>query len=120
MTDGKITMKDLINKNNDSETKECISFEYHLQVENEKGLPAYIKFYFSKIAERCWKVLFVSEVQSINENKAYSFTYEIPTKSMSLEMVCAMGLRTIQYVLKEELNYKSMIDFCIGDAVSNM
>lgn len=120
MREGKIKMKELINKSNDTESKECICFEYHLEVENEQGLPAFVKFYFERIAERSWKVKFISEVQKINECKAYSYMFDVPTKSMSLEMIAAFGLRTIQYVLKEELNYKSMIDFCIGDVVRDM
>ena len=117
---GKIESKELFNRRYDNDTKSCIGFEYNLQIEKEDGLPDVLQFYFNRLAEKYWEVSVISKKASIGELRAYSCQYEIPVKSMVLEMVAAIGLTNIQYLLKQEVQYKSMIDFCIGDAVSNM
>lgn len=118
--DGKILQKELYNRLSDKETKECIAFDYDMYIEDEKGRPIKLTFRFNKIAEKEWEVTYVSKIPQIGELRAYNARYEIPIRSLNLEMVCAMGLRYIQYIMKTEVQYKSMIDFCIGDNISGM
>ena len=115
-----LNTKDLINRRNDNESKECISFEYHLPVENERGMKTYIPVYFRKLAEKYWEITMVSKKSNIGELRAYSCEYVIPTNNMDLTMVAATGLNNLRCLIAEEVQYKSMIDFCIGDSISNM
>lgn len=118
MLNGKITSKDIINRRYDG--KECIGFTYNLIVENEKGKLEELPCYYRKLAEKYWEVTMITKKVNINELKAYNQEYTIPTNSITLEMIAAMGLKYIQYVLQEEIQMKSMIDFCIGDSISGM
>lgn len=114
-----ITRKELINLRH-NEDKECVGFEYELKIENEKGRIVPLSFYFKRLAEKYWEVSMISKNNSFGELRAYSVEYIIPTNKMSLEMVAATGLRNIQALLQAEIQYKSIIDFCIGDTIASM
>lgn len=114
-----IDRKELINRKYD-ESKECVGFEYELKIEDEKGRIKTLPFYFNRLAERYWEVSMISKNKNFGELRAYSTEYEVPTKNMNLEVIAASGLRYIQYVIQSEVQYKSMIDFCIGDCIASM
>lgn len=113
-----IDRKELISRKYDG--KDCIGFEYELGVENERGQIIPQSFYFKRLVEKYWEVTMVSKNNSYGELRAYSVEYIIPTNQMSLEMVAATGLRNIQAILQAEIQHKSIIDFCIGDAIASM
>lgn len=117
-----ITSKELINRRY-NESKECIGFTYDLIVEDSTGQPAIQTFYFKRqddLNVKCWEVLTVVIKKEIGELKPYNIEYIIPVKNMNLEVIAATGLRHIQYIIQQELQYKSMIDFCIGDVINDM
>lgn len=117
-----IVSKELINRRyNDS--KECIGFEYDLTIEDSTGQKVKQTFYFERqddLNVKCWKVMTVVINKEFGELKPYNIEYMIPIKNMSLETVAATGLRHVQYLIQQELQYKSMIDFCIGDTINDM
>lgn len=114
-----IDRKELISRKYDVDNN-CIGFEYNLIVEDEKGRELKIPFYFNRLAEKYWEVSMVSKNKNFGELRAYSTEYEIPKSNLNLELVAAFGLRYIQYIFQQEIQFKSMIDFCIGDTISNM
>ena len=117
-----IISKELINRRyNDS--KECTGFEYDLTIEDSTGQKVKQTFYFERqddLDVKCWKVMTVVINKEFGELKPYNIEYMIPIKNMNLETVAATGLRHVQYLIQQELQYKSMIDFCIGDTINDM
>lgn len=116
---GIIKMQDLYNKRNDVETKECISFEYALEVYDENNIPYDIRFYFNRLEQNLWSVNFISKKHSIGELKAYSCEYQVQPQQ-TLPMVAATGLVHIQLILQEEVQYKSMVELSIGNCLYRM
>ena len=62
---GKIIQPELINRKNDKETNQPISFEYDLLVENETGNKTELPFRFNRLGEKTWLVemVFGSDVK---------------------------------------------------------
>lgn len=114
-----IDRKELINRKY-NENKECVGFEYELKIEDEKGRIKCLPFYFNRLAERYWEVNTISKNRNFGELRAYSVEYEVPTRNMNLELIAVYGLRNIQCIIQSEVQYKSMIDFCIGDTIASM
>lgn len=117
-----ITLKELINRKY-NEDKQCVGFEYELTVENEMGQPVKQSVYFTRKDEldvKCWEVSMISKNHNINELKAYSIEYMVPVQNMKLETIAATGLRHLQYNIQQEIQYKSIIDFSIGNMIFDM
>ena len=111
---GKILQSELINRKNDKETNQPISFEYDLLVENETGNKTELPFRFNRLGEKTWLVELVVGMQ------VYKVMYDVPKVNMDLTMVAAFGLRNIQYEIRQEVEKKSIIDFTIGDETKDM
>lgn len=111
---GKIIQPELINRKCDKETKQSISFEYDLLVENETGNKTELPFRFNRLGEKTWSVEMVFGLQ------VYKIAFDVPKVNMDLVMVAAFGLRNIQYEIRQEIEKKSIIDFTIGDETKDM
>lgn len=111
---GKIIQPELINRKNDKETNQPISFEYDLLVENETGNKTELPFRFNRLGDKTWLVEMVFGIQ------VYKVMFDVPKVNMDLVMVAAFGLRNIQYELRQEIEKKSIIDFTIGDETKDM
>lgn len=111
---GKIIQSELINRKNDKETNQPISFEYDLLVENETGNKTELPFRFNRLGDKTWLVEMVFGIQ------VYKVMFDVPKVNMDLVMVAAFGLRNIQYELQKEIQQKSIIDFTIGDETKDM
>lgn len=111
---GKIIQSELINRKNDKETNQPISFEYDLLVENETGNKTELPFRFNRLGDKTWLVEMVFGIQ------VYKVMFDVPKVNMDLVMVAAFGLRNIQYEIRQEIEKKSIIDFTIGDMTKDM
>lgn len=111
---GKILQSELINRKNDKETNQPMSFEYDLLVEDEPGNKTELPFRFNRLGDKTWLVELVVGMQ------VYKVMFDVPKNSMDLTMVAAFGLRNIQYEIRQEIEKKSIIDFTIGDETKDM
>lgn len=117
-----IVLKELVNRKHNS-SGECIGFEYNLIIEDSTGQPVNQTFYFNRkddLDVKCWNIMTLVKKKEIGELKPYDVEYMMPARIIKLETIAATGLRHIQYLIQQELQYKSMIDFCIGDTINDM
>lgn len=111
---GKILQSELINRKNNKETNQPMSFEYDLLVEDEPGNKTELPFRFNRLGDKTWLVELVVGMQ------VYKVMFDVPKNGMDLTMVAAFGLRNIQYEIRQEIEKKSIIDFTIGDETKDM
>ena len=111
---GKISPNELVNRKNDQTSKQCLGFEYELNVDMGDNTCRIIPFRFNKLETTVWSV------ETVIGNHVYRVAYDIPHPNMDLVMVAAFGLRNIQYQIEQEVQEKSIIDFTIGDATREM
>lgn len=111
---GKILNNELINRKNEPDTKICIGFEYELKIDRGDGTFNIIPVRFTRLDKTVWSV------EMVIGNQVYRVGYDIPHPNLDLAMVTAFGLRNIQYQIEQEVQEKSIIDFCIGDTIKEM
>ena len=110
---GKILQSELINKKHDKESKTCIGFEYELLVDDGNSKTIF-PVRFTKVGDKTWTV------EMVFEHYAYRIMFDVPKNNMDLVMIAAFGLRNLQYVIRQEVERKSIIDFTIGDETKEM
>lgn len=111
-----IRLKDLQNRVYSG--KNCVRFEYELDVSKEKTVCAV----FNKTSEsiNMWKMSIVFDRTRDKDSEVYNFMYTLPKENVTLELVAAVGLRYFQLHLKEEIQMKSDMDFLIGKIVEGV
>ena len=109
-------LKELTNRK--YEGSDCIGFAYSIK---EETSDTEIEFKFTrKIKSRLWQME-VNLPRTINADmQCYVFQYEMPRDNMQLTLICATGLAYFQMYLKNEISFKSMIDFELGEITRNM
>lgn len=109
-------LKELTNRK--YEDNDCIGFSYSVK---EETSDTEIEFKFTrKTKSRLWNME-VNLPRTINADmQCYVFPYEMPRDNMQLTLICATGLAYFQMYLKNEISFKSMIDFEIGEITRNM
>lgn len=109
-------LKELTNRK--YEDNDCIGFSYSVK---EETSDTEIEFKFTrKTKSRLWNME-VNLPRTINADmQCYVFPYEMPRDNMQLTLICATGLAYFQMYLKNEISFKSMIDFELGEITRNM
>lgn len=110
-------LKELTNRK--YEGNDCIGFAYSIK---EETSDTEIEFKFTRKIKgsRLWKME-VNLPRTINADmQCYVFPYEMPRDNMQLTLICATGLAYFQMYLKNEISFKSMIDFELGEITRNM
>lgn len=109
-------LKELTNRK--YEGSDCIGFAYSVK---EETSDTEIEFKFTrKTKSRLWQME-VNLPRTINADmQCYVFPYEMPRDNMQLTLICATGLAYFQMYLKNEISFKSMIDFELGEITRNM
>lgn len=110
-------LKELTNRK--YEDNDCIGFSYSVK---EETSDTEIEFKFTRKSKgsRLWQME-VNLPRTINADmQCYVFPYEMPRDNMQLTLICATGLAYFQMYLKNEISFKSMIDFEIGEITRNM
>ena len=109
-------LKELTNRK--YEDNDCIGFTYSVK---EETSDTEIEFKFTrKTKSRLWNME-VNLPRTINADmQCYVFPYEMQRDNMQLTLICATGLAYFQMYLKNEISFKSMIDFEIGEITRNM
>lgn len=110
-------LKELTNRK--YEDNDCIGFSYSVK---EETSDTEIEFKFTRKTKgsRLWQME-VNLPRTINADmQCYVFPYEMPRDNMQLTLICATGLAYFQMYLKNEISFKSMVDFELGEITRNM
>ena len=96
----------------------CVDFDYFLNIEN--GPRVRCRFSRDKSDLKMWCMCIVLERTRDADSQVYSFNYQLPKDNMDLTMVAAIGLKYFQLHLREEIQLKSNIEFCLSEVTANM
>lgn len=110
-------LKELTNRKYDG--NDCIGFTYSVK---EETSDTEIEFKFTRKSKesRLWQME-VNLPRTINADmQCYIFPYEMPRDNMQLTLICATGITYFHVYLKDEISFKSMIDFELGEITRNM
>lgn len=104
--------------------KEPVAFEYVLEgLQGPHGELQNLRVWFEKVKPEMYGLdesKPVYEVYTFIGDNIYKYIYQMMKSGMPLEMVVATGLATMQAAIKEEVQYKSLLDFLIGDLIKDM
>lgn len=95
----------------------CVDFDYILNVEDTR-----IRFRFTRDKSQLliWNMMVVLKRTRDADSQVYNFSYQLPKANMDLTMIAAIGLKYFQLYLKEEVQLKSNMDFCLGEITNGM
>lgn len=112
-----ITIKDL--KNRVYSGKECVRFEYNIQIDKEHEiLVTFKKQQNIDLIE--WNMQIVTNRTRDKDSEVYNFGYAMPRDNLPLELIAATGLKYFQLHIKEEIQAKSNLDFELGNILQGM
>lgn len=112
-----LILKDLINRK--YVNKNCTSFEIEVKAEDRIDYPTE-RLFFEKICDRQWCLWTQITMRDSNVTQLYKIDYSIPKDSMPLNLIAAFGLRLFVGVLQSEVQYKSILEFSISEAIKDM
>lgn len=125
-----ITIKNIKNIEYDDETKEPKSFELIIDCsedvdredeEHKRVRLIYTRSQNTNTKTLIWKV--ETDIADFTDNCTvhhYKTLYSVPSKRVSLVATAGMGLYILQNVIKQEIQYKTMLDFNIGEMLAGM
>ena len=110
-----IKQSDLVNRCNVD--GKCIDFDYFVNLDNSR-----IRFRFTRDKNQLsiWNMMVVIKRTRDADSQVYNFGYQLPKENMDLTMVAAIGLKYFQLYLKEEIQSKSNLEFCLGEITLGM
>lgn len=129
-----LEIRDLTNK--EYVDNELVSFQYLINcsedVDREDEDHKYIRCIFTRIYREAsdsmlpfW--LLEVNIPSYTSNSihgtqvhTYRFVYQTPKNNMPITTIAAMGLYNLQNVIKQEVQYKTMLDFNISEILKGM
>ena len=101
--------------------RQCVGFSYTLT--NDKGKMLKAEFnatdYHSGQPKE-WFMRIVFDRTRDADSQVYNFNYIMPRTGLPLELIAATGLRYFQLHIKEEVQFKSDLDFVLGSIVEGM
>lgn len=111
-----IQFKELRNRTYDG--KICVQFEYVIQLDDRQKVIARFE---RKVPYdgSLWVMQVILDRNAYHDCDVYNFAYALPKSNLPLETIASMGLKYFQFQLKEEIQLKSMLDFCIGDKLGD-
>lgn len=114
-----INRKELINRKYNNE--KCIGFDYIVKSNGNRIVT--IEFSKSEVREISgvtWDARMIIPRDEYVDSMVYSFKFNVPNEKVYLETIAGIGLRFIQLKMKEEIQFKSTIDFSIGESLIGM
>ena len=124
-----ITIKNIKNVEYDDETKEPKSFELMIDcsedVDREDDEHKRVRLIYTKMKSTASAIIWKVEADIVDFTASstvhhYKILYSIPSKRVSLVTTAAMGLYNLQNAIKLEVQYKTMLDFNIGEMLAGM
>ena len=95
----------------------CVDFDYILNIDDKR-----IRFRFTRNKHNLsvWNMGVIIKRTRDADSQVYNFGYQLPKDNMGLTMVAAIGLKYFQMYLKEEVQFKSSLDFTLGEITNGM
>lgn len=114
-----LKLKDLQNRAYNG--KLCIRFECRVPIDKEKSvLATFTREFGTQICSDMWNMQVIMGRTRDKDSEVYNFSYVMPKSNLPLELIAATGLRYFQLHIKEEIQFKSNLDFALGDVLSGM
>lgn len=101
----------------------CTYFEVQVRTgEAAPGKPQSITARFAKQEQNAnqWQMQVVLQRTRDKDHDVYQFDYVMPKADVPLELIAATGLKYFQLYLKDEIEGKQLLDFCLGDVLEGM
>lgn len=117
-----LTLKDLSNRV--YRDKQCIGFEY--QIKDNDNTIGVCQFQMILTPDDDnpftseWRMQVVNPRTRDKDAEVYVFGYVLPKVGLPLELIAATGLKYYQLHLKNEIQYKSNLDFILGDITKDV
>lgn len=111
-----LKLKDLYNRVYSGKT--CVRFECEVQADKEHNIVAFFKR--MRKDENEWNMQIVIERTRDKDSEVYNFGYIMPKSNLPLELIAATGLKYFQLHIKEEVQFKTNLDFELGRIVEGM
>lgn len=112
--------------------KDCIAFDYLLDP-NPTGYREYkaLNCHFDRgvnpeevkdddPAFNMWLMTVTIPRTERADSQTYYICYTMPQKDLPLELICATGLTFFKTEMQREVQYRSLMDFVIGQATAGM
>lgn len=124
-----ITIKNIKNIEYDDETKEPKSFELMIDcsedVDREDEEHKQLRLIYTKMKSTDRTIIWKVETDIVDFTPSatvhhYKTLYGVPSKRVSLVTTAGMGLYNLQEAIKAEIQYKTMLDFNIGEMLAGM
>ena len=98
-----------------------IAWDYFLDVELNEGTYQ-IRFMYMQVEDDLYqvKVIIPSSPVDSRVDTVYTGVFKPYKNNMPMQTITAIGISCIQGMIKEEVQLKSCVDFCIGDALRGM
>lgn len=98
-----------------------IAWDYFLDVELNEGTYQ-IRFMFEQVEDDLYQVKTIIPSSPVDSrvDTVYTGVFKPYKNNMSMQTITAIGISCIQGMIKEEVQLKSCVDFCIGDALRGM
>lgn len=112
-----ITLKELVNREYDG--KECVAFDYIVRDEKGKKLTR-VSFERDSREKKKWTARLVIDGNAFVSHQVYSCDVEMPKEGMPLTVIAATAMMFIKTCLKQDIDWRSVFDFALGDALTGM
>lgn len=102
--------------------RQCVGFDYIIDL-SDKGM---LRAEFSacdtipNLQPKEWRMRIIFDRTRDADSQVYNFDYIMPRTGLPLELIAATGLRYFQLYIKEEVQFKSDLDFVLGNIVEGM
>lgn len=96
---------------------ECVDFDYYIEVDEKRIRCRFLRDDNNSLI---WSMHVVLYRTKDCDSQVYCFSYQLPKSNMNLTMIAAIGLKYFQLYLKEEIQTKINLDFCLGEITDGM
>lgn len=105
-------------KQREYDGSECMAFKMSF---TDEDLGSAVDCFYRRGADdlKLWDFTAVVD-DGTHAKQLYTFTYEVPSKTLKLELVAAAGLMRFNEIVQSEVNAKQVLQHQIFEAVSGM
>ena len=105
-------------KQREYDGSECMAFKMSF---TDKDLESVVECFYRRGAGdlKLWDFTAVVD-DGMHSKQLYTFKYEVPSKTLKLELVAAAGLMRFNEIIQNEVNAKQVLQHQIFEAVSGM
>ena len=105
-------------KQREYDGSECMAFKMSFA---DEDLGSIVECFYRRGADnlKSWDFMAVVD-DGMHAKQLYTFAYEVPSKTLKLELIAAAGLMRFNEIIQNEVNAKQVLQHQIFEAVSGM